>query len=147
MIRVKDPKKSLQFYQDILGLTRLTEKHFSEAKFSLYFFASLTQEEKEKFTSENSEDLSLLFKPVLELTHNHGTETDPDFSYHNGNAEPKGYGHIGFLVDDLEETCRNLENMNVQFKKKPNEGSMRGIAFIFDPDGYWIELIQRGVSF
>jgi len=152
MIRVKDPKKTLHFYQEILGLTLLKEKHFPEAKFSLYFLSSLNQEEKEKINSGKDSDnnfnyLSHLFKPVLELTHNHGTENDPTFSYHNGNTEPKGYGHIGFLVDDLEETCKQLEDLNVQFKKKPHEGSMHGLAFIFDPDGYWIELIQRGVSF
>jgi lactoylglutathione lyase len=42
---------------------------------------------------------------VLELTHNHGTETDANFSYHNGNIEPKGFGHIGFLVDDVYQVC------------------------------------------
>lgn len=39
---------------------------------------------------------------VLELTHNHGTEDDPAFAYHNGNTDPRGFGHVGFLCDDLE---------------------------------------------
>lgn len=39
---------------------------------------------------------------VLELTHNHGTEDEPAFSYHNGNTDPRGFGHTGFLCDDLE---------------------------------------------
>mmetsp|Transcript_78275 Transcript_78275/g.95807 ORF Transcript_78275/g.95807 Transcript_78275/m.95807 type:complete len:111 (+) Transcript_78275:3-335(+) len=88
------------------------------------------------------------FHPVLELTHNWGTENDDNFSYHNGNDEPQGFGHIGFLVDDLNQTCDILENeCNVVFKKRPNDGKMRGIAFVYDPDGYWVEIIQRGVQF
>jgi lactoylglutathione lyase len=43
-----------------------------------------------------------LFYPVLELTHNHGTENNSDFKFENGNNDPyKGFGHIGFLVDDV----------------------------------------------
>lgn len=88
-----------------------------------------------------------MFHPILELTHNHGTENDENFSYHNGNTEPRGFGHIGFLVDDLDKSCEYLESKQVSFKKKPSEGNMRGIAFVYDPDGYWIEIIQRSVSF
>ena len=88
---------------------------------------------------------------VLELTHNHGTEKDDDFKYHNGNdndaEEGRGFGHIGFLVDDLDGTCQFLEKNGCKFKKKPSEGGMRGLAFVYDPDGYWVELIERGVSF
>jgi catechol 2,3-dioxygenase-like lactoylglutathione lyase family enzyme len=61
--------------------------------------------------------------------------------YHNGNDQDegqlRGFGHIGFLVDDLEAACRYLEENGVAFKKKPTEGNMRGLAFAYDPDGYW----------
>ena len=53
----------------------------------------------------------------------------------------QGFGHTGFLTPDLDGACKWLEEKGVQFKKKPSEGKMRGIAFIVDPDGYWVELI------
>ena len=56
-------------------------------------------------SDEANEFLKCLFNPVLELTHNHGTEDDAAFSYHNGNTEPKGFGHVGFLVDDVYQVC------------------------------------------
>lgn len=63
----------------------------------------------------------------------------------SGNVDPgRGYGHVGFLVDDLTTLCATLEANGVVFKKRPSEGRMRGIAFVLDPDGYWIEMIQRG---
>jgi len=46
---------------------------------------------------------------LLELTHNWGTESDPEFKHHSGNEDPRGFGHIGFLTDNLEETCERME--------------------------------------
>jgi lactoylglutathione lyase len=79
---------------------------------------------------------------MLELTHNWGTENDPDFSYHDGNAQPQGFGHIGFSVPDVYQACERLEQLGVEFVKKPDAGKMKGLAFIKDPDGYWIEILQ-----
>jgi lactoylglutathione lyase len=64
---------------------------------------------------------------VLELTHNHGTETDADFAgYASGNSDPgRGFGHIAITVDDVEAACERFEKLGVQFKKRPNEGSMK----------------------
>ena len=90
-----------------------------------------------------------MFGPVIELTHNHGTEAQADFSYHNGSdqeqGQVRGFGHLGFLVDDLDAACAHLEGQGVAFKKRPLEGSMRGLAFAYDSpdDQYWVELIQR----
>ena len=81
---------------------------------------------------------------MLELTHNWGTEDDADFSYHNGNDEPKGFGHIGFAVPDLTSACERFESLGVSFVKRPQDGKMHNIAFIRDPDGYWIELFTPG---
>jgi len=89
----------------------------------------------------------VLWNSCLELTWNHGTEKDPDFKVHDGNAEPQGFGHIGFLVDNLDATCAKMEENGVLFKKKPQDGNMRGIAFAYDPNGYWIELIDRQATF
>lgn len=51
-------------------------------------------------------------------------------------------GHIGITVPDIEKACVRFEKLNVQFVKKLNDGKMKGIAFIKDPDGYWIEIID-----
>lgn len=50
-------------------------------------------------------------------------------------------------VDDLDSACEWLEQQQgVMFKKRPQEGSMRTLAFCYDPDGYWVEVIQRGFT-
>jgi len=147
MLRVKDPKKSLAFYK-AMGMTLCSEKHFPEAKFSLYYLQCLPDgvSPPENPASDDARNfVKGLYNPVLELTHNHGTEDDPDFSYKNGNEpEGKGFGHIGFLVNDVFETCKAMESLGATYKKEPMGGSMKGLAFMQDPDGYWLEIIKRG---
>ena len=82
---------------------------------------------------------------VVELTHNHGTESDDSFAgYHNGNDEtpegiPRGgFGHIAVNTPDVYAFCEELEGKGVRFQKKPNEGRMKGLAFALDPDNYWV---------
>jgi lactoylglutathione lyase len=107
MLRIKDPMKSVAFYQ-AFGLKVLTEKHFDS--FSLYFMVSQTVPDGTKAGE--------LFQPVLELTHNHGTETDKDFRHLNGNEEGRqGFGHIGFLVDDVYAACDALRPLGYGFRK------------------------------
>ena len=129
----------------------IAEKHFEEAKFSLYFLATPSQlpsgvELPEPTSGEAFELMKTLFHPVIELTHNHGTEDDPAFCYHNGNTEPRGFGHVGFLVDDVYAACEHLEKNGVSFQKKPDDGKMKGLAFALDPDNYWVEIIPRGFT-
>ena len=109
MFRVKDPQRSLTFYRDLLGMTLLRECHFGpeSGDFSLYFLAHLSDEEKLLFESsgitftylsfmflrsdscgiigidpkspESGDFIRQIFAPVIELTHNHGTENKPEF--------------------------------------------------------------------
>lgn len=74
---------------------------------------------------------------VLELTHNHGTESDPNFQgYASGNTDPgRGFGHIALTVDNIQEACARFEQLKVPFKKRLTDGKMRNIAFLLDPDG------------
>uniref|UniRef100_A0A8C9GH18 Lactoylglutathione lyase n=1 Tax=Piliocolobus tephrosceles TaxID=591936 RepID=A0A8C9GH18_9PRIM len=158
MLRIKDPEKSLYFYIHILGMKLIYVKHNND--FSLYFLKSeyVNNTKNDKIynfnelkngyqSDENYKQFKSSWEPVLELTHNHGTEKDENFTYHNGNTEPRGFGHIGFLVNDIESYCTELKNLNIPFKKELKDGLMHNIAFIYDPDNYVVELIQRGTSF
>lgn len=143
MLRVKDPAKSLAFYTGVLGMTLLAVKKFPAMGFDLYFLAKLTESERENLPAgADLEIFAFRQRGILELTHNYGTETQADFSYHDGNAEPQGFGHICFSVPNLDEAVAWFDENNVEFKKRPNEGSMKNIVFIKDIDGYWIEIVQ-----
>ena len=54
------------------------------------------------------------------------------------------HSRTGFLVDDVYKFCDGLTDAGVEFKKKPDDGSMKGLAFAIDPDGYWVEIVKRG---
>ena len=83
---------------------------------------------------------------ILELTHNYGTENDEGFSYHNGNDDPQGFGHICFNVPNLDEAIAWFDQNGVEYVKRPEDGNMKHIAFIKDVDGYWIEIVQAELS-
>ncbi|XP_040992815.1 lactoylglutathione lyase isoform X1 [Juglans microcarpa x Juglans regia] len=142
MFRIKDPKVSLDFYSRVLGMSLLKRLDFPEMKFSLYFLGY----EDSASAPANSVDRTVWTfsqKATIELTHNWGTESNPEFKgYHNGNSDPRGFGHIGITVDDTYKACERFERLGVEFVKKPDGGQMKGIAFIKDPDGYWIEIFD-----
>jgi len=140
MFRIKDAKKSLDFYTRILGMRLLKDLHFPDMKFSLYF---LGFEPASSIPSDEKERTYWTFKQkaTLELTHNWGTENDDTTKYHNGNSDPRGFGHIGITVPDVDIACKRFEDLGVEFVKKPNDGKMKGLAFIKDPDNYWIEVL------
>jgi lactoylglutathione lyase len=120
--RILDPARSEDFYVNKLGLKKVGEMDLGSA--TNHFFAL-------------EEDPA---SPMLELTHNHD-QTDP---YDKGN----GYAHVAFTVDDLESTIEGLKNQDVTVTLEPKtltaDGNDYRIAFIEDPDGYKIELVQRG---
>lgn len=143
MIRVRDPETSLSFYTSVLGMTLLTRLDFPDKDFSLYFLGFIA--DPSAIPDDPADRAEWVFSQpnTLELTHNYGTETQAGNVYANGNTpESKGFGHIGVSVPSLADACARFEALGVQFIKKPDAGSMKDVAFIADPDGYWIELIE-----
>ncbi|XP_028299020.1 lactoylglutathione lyase-like isoform X1 [Gouania willdenowi] len=141
MLRVKDPAKSLDFYTRILGMTLLQKFDFPSMRFSLFF---LGYEDKKEIPTDVQNKTAWTFsrRATIELTHNWGSEADENQSYHNGNCDPRGFGHIGIAVPDVYAACKLFEEQGVTFVKKPDDGKMKGLAFIQDPDGYWIEILS-----
>lgn len=120
MLRVGDLDKSLLFYTEVLGMKLLRRKDFPEGKFTL------------AFVGFDDEDRSA----VIELTHNWGVE-----KYELGNA----YGHIAIEVDNADAACKKikLRGGKVVREAGPMQHGSTVIAFVEDPDGYRIELIQK----
>ncbi|KAG8967368.1 Lactoylglutathione lyase [Tulasnella sp. 427] len=146
MIRVKDAKESIAFYTDVIGMEVISEYHNNDAKFSLYFLAFDRSDGKDSKEAKDSGRMRR--EGVLELTHNHGTESDSEFKgYANGNQDPgRGFGHIAISVDDIEAACERFERLGVRFQKRLTDGKMKNIAFILDPDGYWIEVVPKNFT-
>ena len=142
MLRIKDPQASLDFYTRVLGYTLVRKLDFPEAAFSLYFLV-LIDDTSAIPADDAARKQWLAAQPgVLELTHNHGTESQDGAVYHDGNSDPRGFGHICVSVPDIVAACERFEQLGVAFQKRLTDGRMREIAFIKDPDGYWVEIIQ-----
>jgi len=143
MLRIKDPKISLPWYEKVLGMEMFREAPGSD--FCNYFLAYPSGFGDKNLTKEQKQEIQASREGILELCWNHGTENDPDFKYVSGNEEPhRGFGHICVTVDNLEAACKRFDDLGVKFKKRPEEGRMRHIAFIYDPDGYWVEIVAHG---
>ena len=119
MLRVADLERSLGFYTEVLGMQLLRRKDYPSGRFTLAFVG---------YGSESDHT-------VLELTHNWDTE-----SYALGDA----YGHIALGVDDIRSTCAGIADKGGRVVREP--GPMKHgttvIAFVEDPDGYKVELIE-----
>ncbi|ODH12819.1 lactoylglutathione lyase [Paracoccidioides brasiliensis] len=140
MVRVKDPEASLKFYQEVFGMTLLHTLELAGADCNLYFLAYPSSNPS---LQEGDANPVADWEGLLELTWNRGTEKQEGGVYHDGNSEPQGFGHICVSVDDLDAACARFEAQNVTWKKRLTDGRMRNVAFILDPDGYWIEIIQN----
>jgi len=119
MLRVGDLQRSLDFYCNVLGMKLLRQKDYPDGKFTLAFVGYGDESET----------------AVIELTHNWGVE-----SYELGTA----YGHIALGVEDIYATCEEIGGRGGRVTRPP--GPMKHgstvIAFVEDPDGYKVELIQ-----
>lgn len=120
MLRVKDLDASLHFYTQVMGMQLLRQSENTEYEYTLAFVGYGPESEQ----------------AVIELTYNWG-END----YDKGNA----YGHVAFAVDDIYTFCENLEQKGADVYRKPGpvKGGSTVIAFVRDPDGYAIELIEE----
>jgi lactoylglutathione lyase len=119
MIRVGDLERSLRFYCEVLGMQLLRRTDYPSGRFTL------------AFVGYGPED----HHTVVELTHNWDTD-----HYELGT----GFGHLALGVDDLYATCDTLRARGAKIVREPGPMKHGGseIAFIEDPDGYRIELIQ-----
>ena len=120
----------------------LKRLHLPQAKLSLYL---LGFEDAADIPCDSKERTRWCFgrRGVVELAHQWGTESDPEFTgYCSGNdATSRGYGHIAVHVRDLKAACDRFEKLGVEFASKPENGLVKGVGFIKDPDGYWIEIL------
>ena len=121
MIRVLDLDKSIDFYTRHLGMKLLRRTDFEGGRFTLAFVGYGDEADT----------------AVIELTHN----WDQDDHYDKGN----GFGHLAIGVPDADAVCKAMEmaGVNVPRAAGPMKGGSRVIAFVEDPDGYKIELVQR----
>ena len=142
MLRVKDPQIALDFYSRVMGMRLLRKLDFPEMKFSLYFLHHATDGDTVPQDVGDRTAYTFSQRGILELTHNWGTESDADFKYHDGNAQPQGFGHICFSVPDLNAAVAWFDENKVSYVKRPDQGKMKDVAFIKDPDGYWIEIVE-----
>ncbi len=119
MLRVGDLDKSIEFYTQVLGMKLLRKSENVEYKYTLAFLGY----------GEESE------QTVIELTHNWDTD-----SYDLGNA----YGHIAIETQDIYATCEAIRAAGANITREPGpvKGGTTVIAFVKDPDGYSIELIN-----
>ncbi|WP_284085190.1 lactoylglutathione lyase [Acinetobacter haemolyticus] len=120
MLRVGNLEQSLKFYTEVLGMKLLRQRDYEEGRFTLAFVGYGDEENN----------------TVLELTHNWDTS-----SYDLGN----GYGHIAIGVEDAYKACEEIKACGGKVVREvgPMKGGVTVIAFVEDPDGYKIELIQQ----
>lgn len=122
MVRVKDVDASLDFYCNKLGMTEVRRTENEAGRFTLIFLAAGEDEVSGRASKA----------PLLELTYN----WDPE-DYDKG----RNFGHLAYEVDNIYETCAQLQQQGVVINRPPRDGYM---AFIKSPDNISIELLQKG---
>jgi len=159
MVRVKDPEASLDFYIRKLGFQLILHRDFPQWGFTVYFIAYCLDPAliPPRDRPEEQWNFCMNTPACLELTWNHGSETEGEPGlplYNTGNSDSTGtrdggpvkggFGHLGICVPDVYAACERFKELGIEFKKSPNAGGMKGLAFVKDPDGYLIEILPRG---
>lgn len=153
MLRIKNPQKSLDFYCNVLGFKLVMYREFPQWGFTVYFVApvdsvNIPEDKDAQWT------YCMNLPGCIELTWNHGSETEDGAVYNTGNSDATGstnnekvrggFGHLGITVPDVYEACERFKEMGCEFQKSPNSGGMKGLAFVKDPDGYLVEILPQG---
>ena len=120
MLRVTDLQRAIDFYTRVLGMTLLRTTERPEQKYSLAFVGYGSNPDHAE----------------IELTYNHGVH-----QYEIGTA----FGHLALGVSDVHATCDRIRAQGGKITREPGPvaGGTRVIAFVVDPDGYKIELVQH----
>ncbi|GAA5922432.1 lactoylglutathione lyase [Sporobolomyces koalae] len=159
-LRIKDPKVSLPFYKQILGMKTLFT--YNAGSFSIFY---MYHSDKDGDTEEVWESFPTQ-KGLLELIHRHGSENE-DFQYCSGNeVEHQGFGHLGLMVEDVPATVARAEAAGYKVIKRQGEASAETVgwpagtpepikpylelysqmAMIQGPDNYWFELVPAKIE-
>ena len=123
MLRIGDLERSIRFYTEVLGMRLLRQHDYPDGKFTLAFVGYGQESEQ----------------AVIELTYNYGVD-----HYDLGS----GFGHIALEVDDAAAACADIRQRGGKVVREagPMKHGSTIIAFVEDPDGYRIELIQKKLS-
>lgn len=124
MLRVADLDTAINFYRDALGMKLLRQAEYKEGRFTLAFVGYKDEREE----------------AAIELTYNWDTS-----AYTLGDS----FGHVAIEVDDAAATCALVKKLGYSVTREagPMKHGKTIIAFVTDPDGHFIELIQRGTQF
>ena len=127
MVRVKNLDESLDFYCNKFGLVEVNRMENEAGRFTLVFLAA----------PNDAEDAKQTKAPLVELTYNWPDENGDVETYTGG----RNFGHLAYRVENIYETCQNLQDQGITINRPPRDGNM---AFIKSPDGISIELLQKG---
>lgn len=128
MVRISDIDQSLDFYCTKLGLREVRRVENEGGRFTLIFLAA----------NGDGELAEAEYRPTLELTYNWPPEDGSAPEEYTGG---RNFGHLAYRVDNIYDTCQQLQDAGVTINRPPRDGRM---AFIKSPDGISIELLQAG---
>lgn len=122
MVRISNLNESLDFYCNKLGLIEVKRTEHEQGRFTLIFLAA----------QNDLHQIETMHGPMIELTYNWDPQPYP---------EGRNFGHLAYSVDNIYDTCQQLQDAGIVINRPPRDGRM---AFIRSPDNISIELLQKG---